>query len=308
MGRADEEGAPYGVDETQPEIEAVGPTPSGFFDDDDEVWDLSADAEVSDPRPVWPGEAEMAWSEAPGADEDWRELEEAPLGDGPFPVDAELPPAPRATGLADMQAALQSTRGSRPELNPPRPPSSWGLGVRTLEGGYPGAQEVRLQRKRPPGAPPRPTPQAPAPGPGPRNPPARHYPEFAAFMREHGIEVEPVAASAPPVPGTFIPRPPPPPPRKTPEPGELDRLLGLMADGLMIGEDAEGATEIRITLRDDYFAGTELRVSVEPGGLVARLFPPNRDVYRQLASEELALRLRLEERGLKVRAVEVTAP
>ena len=174
------------------------------------------------------------------------------------------------------------------------------------------APEIRIRRHRPPshlpdshevGSPPSPPHRK---GPNP----SRQYPRMRALLsnpeRVPGGSRPIAPYRPPPVPGTFIPRPPPPPPR--PKRTELDGLLAVMADGLLIGEGEGGASEIRVTLRDEFFAGTELRISLLEGRVSAKLIPPNREVYWQLGGEAGELRLRLEERGLRVSQLEVLEP
>ena len=81
-----------------------------------------------------------------------------------------------------------------------------------------------------------------------------------------------------------------------------------MADGLFMGSGPEGATEIRITLKDELFEGTELRISLDDGKIAATLVPPSREVYWQLGGEAHRLRDRLEERGLRVSELKVLEP
>lgn len=141
-------------------------------------------------------------------------------------------------------------------------------------------------------------------------PPPRRYPKMRALLSNPDLVPEGSAPlpepKPPPVPGTFIPSPPPPSP--SPEPGKLDGMLALMADGLFIGEGPEGATEVRVTLKDEFFEGTELRISIEEGRLSAVLVPPTRDVYWQLGGEASRLRERLERKGLRVSELRVEEP
>ena len=85
-------------------------------------------------------------------------------------------------------------------------------------------------------------------------------------------------------------------------------MLALMADGLLVGEGDDGSTEIRVTLRDEFFAVTELRISIQEGRISAVLVPPNRQVYWQLGGEADQLRNRLESRGLRVSELSVQEP
>ncbi len=93
-----------------------------------------------------------------------------------------------------------------------------------------------------------------------------------------------------------------------PAPEDLDALLTTMAEGLLIGETPDGQTEVRVTLRDEFFAGTELRIAVNKGQIHATLVPPERDVYWELNANVPGLRARLESKGLKVHTLEVVEP
>ncbi len=108
------------------------------------------------------------------------------------------------------------------------------------------------------------------------------------------------------MPGSFFPAAREPLPKA--EPTDLDGLLSVMAEGLLIGEGPDGGSEVRVTLKDEFFAGTELRISINEGRIFASLYPPSRDIYFQLNGQSDALRLRLEERGLRVSSLEVMAP
>ncbi|MEL6184651.1 MAG: flagellar hook-length control protein FliK [Myxococcota bacterium] len=214
---------------------------------------------------------------APEPDEpDLEWVEDDDSGDGPFPVDAQAQPRPNAFTSAGPWVPRSESFTAQP------------------------APEVRMERRMRAraDAPPQPTSHS------------RRYPRFRALLR-HPERVpdgsEPIPEPRPPpVPGTFIPNPPPPPPRT--EPTELDAMLALMADGLFIREGEDGATEVRVTLRDEYFAGTELRIGLEAGRVRATLVPPSREVYWQLSGEAHQLRDRLEQRGLRVSELSVLEP
>ena len=140
--------------------------------------------------------------------------------------------------------------------------------------------------------------------------PPRLYPKMRALLADPSLVVEgsdPLPEPLPPpVPGTFIANPPPRPPRAAA--GDLDGMLSLMAEGLLIGEGPDGSTEIRISLKDEFFAGTELRIRLDDGRIAAALYPPSREVYWQLGGEAGELRARLEARGLRVQSLEVIEP
>ncbi len=108
------------------------------------------------------------------------------------------------------------------------------------------------------------------------------------------------------VPGTFFPTAQPQPER--PKPVELEDLLTTMAEGLLIGESPSGGTEVRVTLRDEFFAGTELRIVVNAGEISAELLPPDREIYWQLNGSIDELKDRLGDRGLKVQELIVCEP
>lgn len=115
----------------------------------------------------------------------------------------------------------------------------------------------------------------------------------------------------PPVPGTFIPAGKQREKESGPlsaSPADLDEMLATMAEGLLIGEDASGHTEVRVTLRDEFFAGTELRIKLGDGGVSALLVPPDRSTYLTLNGNIDDLRIRLEARGLRVTQIRVAEP
>ena len=89
---------------------------------------------------------------------------------------------------------------------------------------------------------------------------------------------------------------------------EVDELLGEMAEGLLVGGDGAGTSEIRVTLGEEFFGGTELRIQRSADGVTAILRPPDRDTYRILAAELPRLRVHLEERGLRVSNLRVEEP
>jgi hypothetical protein len=149
--------------------------------------------------------------------------------------------------------------------------------------------------------------------------PAREYPRMKALLTDPGA-LPPAQASAkvraPPVPGTFFPSAPVRTQAFEPATGEvglpsggaLDAMLESMAEGLLIGSDGQGGSEVHVTLRDEFFRGTELRILVEGGEVRAQLVPPDRDTYRLLSAELHRLRSSLEERGLRVGSLQVVEP
>ncbi len=144
----------------------------------------------------------------------------------------------------------------------------------------------------------------------PAAPTGRHYPKMRSLLRDPDSvpfgNRPPHEPAAPPVPGTFFPAAREPKPQ--PKPADLDGLLATMAEGLLIGETADGHTEIRVTLKDEFFAGTELRIVLGESGLVAELVPPDREIYWQLSGNVDDLRERLTSRGLSVTEVKVSFP
>jgi hypothetical protein len=138
----------------------------------------------------------------------------------------------------------------------------------------------------------------------------RAYPKMLSLLKNQnpaspeGRATEP----APYVPGTFFPSKPGRVLVPDDGPPDVDGLLNAMADGLLIGEGEDGSSQIMVTLRDDYFRGTELRVSIDQGDISAILMPPDYEVYRHLSSQIHRLEERLQERGLKVTSVVVQKP
>lgn len=263
---------------------------------------------VPEPEPHWPD----AQGLGPVAPPEWAEAELEPepdpyAGDGPFasPMDA-----PAARGPSRFEEALR-----------------WQPSAEMLQAGLPAEPEAlvparvkaelekphRLQRRTPSGAPRTVAaaqravkPSAPA---APTGTP-RHYPKMRALLKDpdavpYGID-PPTPAASPPVPGTFFPTVRVQKPR--PEAVDLDGLLLTMAEGLLIGEGPKGGTEVRVTLKDEFFAGTELRIAVGDGAVRAVLVPPDREIYWQLNGHIDDLEARLCGKGLKVRSIEVLEP
>lgn len=91
-------------------------------------------------------------------------------------------------------------------------------------------------------------------------------------------------------------------------PVELDRMLEIMAEGLLIGETQEGHTQVRITLKDDFFSGTELQMVSMDGWLKASLLPPDLSTYYELNARIDELKTRLVDKGLRVEDIELLRP
>lgn len=137
--------------------------------------------------------------------------------------------------------------------------------------------------------------------------PERTYPLARALLENpnevpYGLDPKP----APEVPGTFIPHRQPK--RRLESMERADQLLEEMASTLLIGGDDRGTKEVRITLSDDFFQGTELRIAFVGGQLSAELSPPDLATFELLKREASRLREHLEARGLRVSSVEVKRP
>ncbi|MFO0722185.1 MAG: hypothetical protein U1E65_00290 [Myxococcota bacterium] len=135
--------------------------------------------------------------------------------------------------------------------------------------------------------------------------PVRDYPVLRSlvddpgrFLPVHSGEDKALAPSKAPVR---------PPRREEPASRKVDGLLEEMAEGLFVGGDGQ-QNEMRVTLGEDFFGGTELRISRGPDGVTAVLLPPDRDSYRLLSSELPRLRAQLEQRGLRVQKLKVEEP
>ncbi len=239
--------------------------------------------------------------------EEFEDVEEY-LGDGPFaaPVDAPPPTVDRFT--REMQQHPPAAAGRHPPVS--RLTKDRTVGV---------DQSIRFER-RPAMRRATPVPSAPksrSAGTAPSTSAKvkskkipRRYPKMLALLKNPddvplGNEA-PAPEPMPQVPGTFFPAARPP--RPQPAPADLDGLLATMAEGLLIGETPEGHTEVRVTLKDEFFAGTELRITLGAGSLTAVLVPPDREIYWQLAGNVDALRERLTDRGLSVTEIKVADP
>ena len=250
--------------------------------------------------------------EDPPSDEDgfteavavWEEVEDVPEGDGPFAVPVDEPRR-RDNPALDL---INEAFGPHP---PPGPPTRLGVplsyGPRALNFEAPpdlsaqmGEQPHVMQRRVPKTS---------------RHPPSkstktrRQYPRMLALLKDSTVAERPGRLTPdlpPPVPGTFFPAPREP--MERPEPTDLDQMLATMAEGLLIGETPDGQTEVRVTLKDEFFAGTELRIAVGEGKVHAVLVPPSRDVYWQLNASLDGLKDRLTQRGLAVEDIELVEP
>ncbi len=152
---------------------------------------------------------------------------------------------------------------------------------------------------------------------------ARSYPVMRSFLKNaeeipHGIrpqtgartplEAEPATRKPEgglPMPHRVVRRPP-----KTRQNSvsRLDDMLRATAEGLLVGEGSHGQPEIRVSLRDEFFGGAELRVSQESRGILAVLVPPDWKTYHELRAHEPELQERLAERGLPGAIIRVDKP
>lgn len=258
------------------------------------------------PTPLSQIEVTPSFAPEPAEIEEVEEIEEY-LGDGPFasPVDSPPPTIDRFT--REMQQHPPAAAGRHPPAS--RLTQDRTVGV---------DQSIRFERKPAmrratpvPAAPPRARTSGPAAPAKPKSKKIpRRYPKMLALLSDPdhvplGNEA-PVPEPMPAVPGTFFPAARPP--RPQPAPADLDGLLATMAEGLLIGETPDGHTEVRVTLKDEFFAGTELRITLGAGSLSATLVPPDREIYWQLAGNIDALRERLTDRGLSVTEIKVADP
>ena len=137
----------------------------------------------------------------------------------------------------------------------------------------------------------------------PPSKPVRDYPVLRGLVEDAGRFLPVHSEDKSPVKAPVRP----PPRREEPASKKVDGLLEEMADGLLVGGDGQ-SSEMRVTLGEDFFGGTELRISRGPDGVTAILLPPDRDSYRLLSSELPRLRAQLEQRGLRVQKLKVEEP
>lgn len=275
-----------------------------------------------DPAATWVADASVADDEVPTytltpspEPPEPEEPESGFEGDGPFAAPMDSPSRP-TRGAARFTDALRSDAGAElmvtPAPPPPAPPvvpsevraelhKPLKIERRSTVTVEPTTTAGHLRRSRP---------SIPVVAAASEPTMVRHYPKARALLADpdsvpYGI-APPTEPPAPPVPGTFFPMRPEP--TGQPSALDLDRLLLTMAEGLLVGEDGDGGTEIRVTLRDEFFAGTELRISIADGRVHATLVPPDRDIYWQLNGHVGDLESRLSERGLRVQGIEVLEP
>lgn len=242
----------------------------------------------------------------------WVEEEEPPLPpDGPVPAPVDAPPQPdiRAELMADL-APPPRPASATPNFQQELDVTAYHEATRQLLQPQPVVVERRTpKRQKSTGSRKDPT-RAQRPEKQETGTPARRYPKMLSLLRDSS-DVDygsaPRAEPAPPpVPGTFFPAPREP--MERPAPADLDDLLATMAEGLLIGDSPDGGTEVRVTLKDEFFAGTELRIRVGEAGVSAELVPPDRDIYWQLNANIEELRERLASRGLSVQELNVSEP
>lgn len=271
---------------------------------------------VSEVLPALSPADELALGLGPAAPPDWAEEPDLYAGDGPFasPVDApigESTVVPVARGASRFAEALRyepPPEFVQVELLEPSPKSLVPAHVKAEFD-----KPHRVQRRAPSVAPrsvaevqrQSTTPPAPV-----IDPSARHYPKMRSLLKDpdsvpYGIAPATAAASRP-VPGTFFPTVRAPLPKSGAE--DLDGLLMTMAEGLLVGEGPAGGTEIRVTLKDEFFAGTELRIELGDGAIKATLIPPDREIYWQLNAHTDDLEARLSGKGLRVQSIVVLEP
>ncbi len=254
----------------------------------------------------------------PAAPPDWADEEpDLYAGDGPFAsaVDAPLGASsmvPVARGASRFAEALRS----EPMPSFPQPDLLEALPARALVPAHVKAEfdkPHRIQRRAPSVAPrsvaevqrESKTPPAPV-----VEPLSRHYPKMRSLLKDPDSVPYGSAPSTPeasrPVPGTFFPAVRAPKPKSGAE--DLDGLLITMAEGLLVGEGPTGGTEIRVNLKDEFFAGTELRIELGDGAIKATLIPPDREIYWQLNAHIDDLEARLSGKGLRVQSIVVLEP
>ncbi len=256
--------------------------------------------------------------------EAWREADDdAPDGDGPFPVAVDGPPhrspdlgpdlmaeafVPPVAHVTPERPGIPIRRSPRILDLDPSAPTLWS-DARVDPRAKVEVPEPSHRRRAAPRSSARDASLAAAEGPRRRVPEPRRYPRMLALLKDQRVARRPgrpAPQAPPPVPGTFFPAPREP--MEQPEPTDLDQLLHTMAEGLLVGETSDGHTEVRVTLKDEFFAGTELRIVAGAGRVRAVLVPPDREVYWQLNGSLEALKRRLTDRGLDVEDIELRDP
>lgn len=137
--------------------------------------------------------------------------------------------------------------------------------------------------------------------------PVRDYPVLKGLVHNADAVGGEDRATSTAVPRAFVRAGPAHEPRSSAR-ADVDDMLHEMAEGLLVGGDGAGTSEIRVTLGEEFFGGTELRIQRNADGVTAILRPPDRETYRVLAAELPRLRVHLEERGLRVSNLRVEEP
>lgn len=241
----------------------------------------------------------------------WEEEEPPPPPDGPVPAPMDTPPPPdfRAELMADLTAPPRPA-SEAPKFRQELDVTAYHEATRQLLQPQPVVVERRTPKRQKSTASRRDLEHAQRAEKRSAGQPERRYPKMLSLLQDaadvpygSAPQAEP---APPPVPGTFFPAPREP--MERPAPADLDDLLATMAEGLLIGESPDGGTEVRVTLKDEFFAGTELRIRVGENGVSAELVPPDRDIYWQLNANIEELRERLSSRGLSVQELRVSEP
>ncbi len=82
-------------------------------------------------------------------------------------------------------------------------------------------------------------------------------------------------------------------------------ILESTAESALLVADPDGSTSFEVAIRDEVFADLACRITLRDDGLVATFRVGDDNLRRLLEAEAGRLRARLEERGLRVRAIEV---
>ncbi len=138
--------------------------------------------------------------------------------------------------------------------------------------------------------------------------PVRDYPVLRGLVHNPDAFAHDERAASTAVPRAFVRAGAVHEPRSGSARADMDDMLEEMAEGLLVGGDGAGMSEIRVTLGEEFFGGTELRIQRNADGVTAILRPPDRETYRVLAAELPRLRVHLEERGLRVSNLRVEEP
>jgi len=135
--------------------------------------------------------------------------------------------------------------------------------------------------------------------------PARQYPLARAKLRSTTA----LLATAPPPHGAAVVRASIAP-RQTrrPEARQTTLELGDVARRAFAGTTAEGYALFEIVIADEVFPELRCSIAQTPDGVLATFFAADVNTRRLLEAEAPRLRLRLEERGLKVAEISIATP